>query len=104
MIGEALWRIKPDFAIARASEVAFAPGFDVPDEFVDDVKRMTYSAYNDSAQRLRRLPGRKAASISGCGKRGKPLLAIMGAEEQIIDDPAKPLAATAPRSRARGRS
>src|SRR6476646_9064008 len=36
VIGEALWRIKPDFAVRKGLEVAFAPGFDVPDAFVED--------------------------------------------------------------------
>jgi hypothetical protein len=48
LIGEALWRIKPDFSIRDGLEVAFAPGFDVPDAFVEDVKRMTHSSYSGS--------------------------------------------------------
>src|SRR3954471_5168104 len=48
VIGEALWQIKPDFATRKGLQVAFAPGFDVPDEFVEDVNRMTYSSYDDS--------------------------------------------------------
>ena len=64
VIGQALWRIKPDFAIEDGLEVAFAPGFDVPDAFVEDVKRMTYSAYDRLARRLRRLHRRKAARPS----------------------------------------
>ncbi len=48
VIGEALWQIKPDFSVRDGLEVAFAPGFDVPDAFVEDVKRMTYTAYDDS--------------------------------------------------------
>ena len=86
VIGEALWRIKPDFAIKDGLEVAFAPGFDVPDAFVDDVKRMTYSSYDDSPRRLRRLHRRRAARPARMPQTGKPLLAIMGAEEQIVDD------------------
>jgi pimeloyl-ACP methyl ester carboxylesterase len=86
LIGEALWRIKPDFAIRRGLEVAFAPGFEVPDAFVEDVRRMTYSAYDDSPaagedySTERSLASRVEAT-------GKPLLVIMGAEEQIIEDP-----------------
>jgi pimeloyl-ACP methyl ester carboxylesterase len=49
VIGEAFWRIKPDFAVRKGLEVAFVPGFKVPDEFVEDVDRMTFSAYDDSA-------------------------------------------------------
>ena len=50
VIGEFFWRVKPDFAVKKGLEVAFAPGFDVPDEFVEDVDRMTYSSYHDSPQ------------------------------------------------------
>jgi pimeloyl-ACP methyl ester carboxylesterase len=90
VLGEALWRIKPDFSVRDGLEVAFAPGFDVPDEFVDDVKRLTYSAYDDSPggnenyleeesldRRLRELR--------------KPLMILMGAEEQVVDDPQRAL-------------
>lgn len=92
VIGEALWRIKPDFSIRDGLEVAFAPGFDVPDAFVEDVKRMTYSAYTGSHDAFddytdeESLPERAA-------KLHKPLLAIMGAEERIASDPRESLAA-----------
>jgi pimeloyl-ACP methyl ester carboxylesterase len=90
LLGEALWQIKPDFSVRDGLEVAFAPGFDVPDAYVEDVKRLTYTAYDDSPggnddfldeesldQRM------KAA--------GKPLMVLMGAEEQIVDDPQRAL-------------
>lgn len=90
VIGEALWRIKPDFSVRDGLQVAFAPGFDVPDAFVEDVKRLTYTAYDDSpggnedfldAESLdRRMEGA-----------GKPLMVLMGAEEQIVDDPQRAL-------------
>ncbi len=92
VVGQLLWRIKPDFSIRDGLGVAFAPGFDVPDAFVDDVKRMTYSAYTGSHDAFddytgeEPLPERAAAT-------GKPLLAIMGAEEQIAKDPREALAA-----------
>lgn len=91
VIGEAFWRIKPDFAVRKGLEVAFAPGFKIPDEFVEDVDRMTFSAYDDSADgfddyaKEEPLDQRMAES-------GKPLMVIMGAEEQIIDEPSKRLA------------
>lgn len=92
VIGQTLWRIKPDFSIKDGLEVAFAPGFPVPDEFVEDVKRMTYSSYSGSHDGFdeytseQPLPERAATT-------GKPVLAIMGAEEQIADDPEAALAA-----------
>jgi pimeloyl-ACP methyl ester carboxylesterase len=91
VIGEFFWRVKPDFAVRKGLEVAFAPGFDVPDEFVEDVDRMTYNSYHDSPQgsddytKEEPLDERMKES-------GKPLLVIMGAEEQIVDDPAQALA------------
>lgn len=91
VIGPALWRIKPDFSVRKGLEVAFAPGFDVPDEFVEDVKRMTYTSYDDSPggsddySKEEGLDRRMKAS-------GKPLMVLMGGEEQIVEDPAARLA------------
>ncbi len=92
VIGQFLWRIKPDFTIKDGLAVAFAPGFDVPDAFVDDVKRMTYGSYSGSHDAFDTYTGEgplseRAAAIN------KPTLAIMGAEEQIADNPREALAA-----------
>jgi pimeloyl-ACP methyl ester carboxylesterase len=92
VIGQLLWRVKPDFSIRDGLGVAFAPGFSVPDAFVDDVKRMTYGSYTGSHDAYDRYAGEKplperAAAIA------KPVLAIMGAEEQIAKDPRAALAA-----------
>jgi len=92
ILGEALWRIKPDFTIRHGLEVAFAPGFKVPDEFVEDVKRMTFTAYDDSHAAYDTFTGEKALPQRGAAV-GLPLLAIMGAEEQIASDPKAALAA-----------
>jgi pimeloyl-ACP methyl ester carboxylesterase len=91
VIGEALWRIKPDFAVRKGLEVAFAPGFDVPDAFVEDVDRMTFSAYDDSASDSEDFSD-EAPLDQRMRETGKPLLVMMGAEEQIIDDPRQALA------------
>jgi pimeloyl-ACP methyl ester carboxylesterase len=91
VIGEALWTIKPDFAIRDGLGVAFAPGFDVPDAFVTDVRRLTYTAYDDSPGGVddflseEPLDRRMRAT-------GKPLMVLMGAEEQIVNDPRRALA------------
>lgn len=91
VVGEFFWRVKPDFAVRMGLEVAFAPGFDVPDEFVEDVGRMTYSSYHDSPQGSDDYT--KEESLDRRMKEsGKPLLVLMGAEEQIVGDPAEALA------------
>ncbi len=83
MIGEALWQVTPDFAVKEGLGVAFAPGFDVPDAFVEDFNRMTYTSYtaddeegdySDAVPLDRRL-----------ARTGKPLLAIFGAQDQLYD-------------------
>jgi pimeloyl-ACP methyl ester carboxylesterase len=90
LIGEALWQIKPDFSVRKGLGVAFAPGYDVPDAFVEDVKRMTYTSYDDSPGgnddflAEESLDQRMAAT-------GKPLMVLMGAEEQIVHDPQRAL-------------
>jgi pimeloyl-ACP methyl ester carboxylesterase len=90
VIGEALWQIKPDFSVRDGLEVAFAPGYDIPDAFVEDVKRLTYTAYDDS-------PGGNEDYLSqeSLDQRmkatGIPLMVLMGAEEQIVDDPQRAL-------------
>jgi pimeloyl-ACP methyl ester carboxylesterase len=91
VIGEAFWRTKPDFAVRKGLEVAFAPGYDVPDEFVEDVDRMTFSSYDDSPTAFDDYT--KEAPLDRRMKQtGKPLLVIMGAKEQIVDDPPARLA------------
>jgi pimeloyl-ACP methyl ester carboxylesterase len=90
VIGEAFWRIKPDFAVRKGLEVAFAPGFKVPDEFVEDVDRMTFSAYDDSASGFDDYTKEEPLD-QRMAETGKPLMVIMGAEEQIINEPAKRL-------------
>jgi pimeloyl-ACP methyl ester carboxylesterase len=90
VIGEALWQIKPDFSIRKGLGVAFAPGFDVPDAFVEDVKRMTYTSYDSSPSGVddfldeESLDQRMKAT-------GKPLMVLMGAEEQIVNNPQRAL-------------
>ncbi len=91
LIGQALWRVKPDFSIRDGLGVAFAPGYDVPDAFVADVRRLTYTAYDESPEGaddyLNEEPLDRRMSDSG-----KPLMVLMGAEEQIVNDPRRALA------------
>lgn len=92
VIGQTLWRIKPDFSIKDGLKIAFAPGFPVPDAFVEDVKRMTYGSYSGSHDGFDEYTGEEALP-ERLAAIGKPALAIMGAEEQIANDPEAALAA-----------
>jgi pimeloyl-ACP methyl ester carboxylesterase len=84
VIGEALWRVAPDFLVKDGYSDAFAPGYEVPDFVVDDYDAMTFTSFENSksanedyreevslADRLRPL--------------AIPLLSIFGTEDQICD-------------------
>jgi pimeloyl-ACP methyl ester carboxylesterase len=90
VLGEAVWRVSPDFAVEDGYADAFAPGVDVssgfanPDQVVDDYNAMTFTAFKDAREanddfqdeiplddRLRQIP--------------VPLLSIFGPEDQICD-------------------
>jgi pimeloyl-ACP methyl ester carboxylesterase len=90
VLGEMLWTIKPDFSVRDGLGVAFAPGFEVPDAFVEDVKRMTYTAYDRSPAGTDEFLDEESLD-QRMKSTGKPLLVLMGAEEQIVDDPQRAL-------------
>jgi pimeloyl-ACP methyl ester carboxylesterase len=90
VLGEALWTIKPDFSVRDGLGVAFAPSFEVPDAFVEDVKRLTYTAYDESPSGTEDFLAEESLDRR-MRATGKPLLVIMGAEEQIVNDPQRAL-------------
>lgn len=83
VIGPALWQITPDFAIKDGLGAAFAPGYDVPDAFVEDFKRMTYTSYTSDTEEgdySDAMPLDRRIERAGV-----PLLALFGDEDQIYD-------------------
>jgi pimeloyl-ACP methyl ester carboxylesterase len=84
VIGEALWRVMPNSAIEDGLGIAFAPGFDVPDPFVDDFRRLTYSAYDASPEAEDEYTESVPLDVR-LSRARVPLLAIFGAEEQIYE-------------------
>ncbi|HEY7257385.1 MAG TPA: alpha/beta fold hydrolase [Solirubrobacterales bacterium] len=98
VIGPALWQVTPDFAIKEGLEVAFAPGFDVPDRFVDEFNRMTYTSYDSDGEEgdyMGEEPLDRRIERAGI-----PLLAIFGSEDQIYESkPALAAYATVPGAR-----
>jgi len=90
VLGQAAWRLTPDFLVDEAYKRAFAPGYEIasgfpnPDQVVEDLDAMTFTSFRDAEranddyvselsldQRLQRLP--------------VPLLSIFGSEDQICD-------------------
>ncbi len=50
VIGPALMELSPDPVLESGLSRAFAPGFDVPDYAVEDLRAMTYPAYRDASR------------------------------------------------------
>jgi pimeloyl-ACP methyl ester carboxylesterase len=98
VIGEALWQVIPDFAVKEGLQVAFAPGYETPDEFVDGFDQMTYTSYasdDEESAFLEAKPLNRRIERTGI-----PLLAIFGAEDQIYEaEPALAVYAKVPGAR-----
>lgn len=99
VLGPALWQVTPDFAIEDGLSVAFAPGFKVPDAFVDDFRQMTYTSY-DSTPEEENTYSDEIPLDRRLARAGVPVMAIFGAEEQLYD-PERSLSAYAENSGAR---
>ena len=83
VIGPALWQVTPDSVIKSGLQLAFAPGYEVPDEFVDEFSRMTYTSYDSDGEEGDYM---SAEPLDHRIERTRtPLLAIFGAEDQIYE-------------------
>lgn len=89
VLGQALRRIAPDFAIEDGYESAFAPGYDLgdfSDQVIDDYKAMTYTSYDRSPAEAddyeNELPLDQRVRTAAV-----PLLVIFGEHDQLYDDP-----------------
>jgi pimeloyl-ACP methyl ester carboxylesterase len=83
VIGEALWQVVPDFAVKEGLQVAFAPGYETPEQFVDGFDQMTYTSYasdDEESAYLGEEPLNRRIERDEI-----PLLAIFGAEDQIYE-------------------
>jgi pimeloyl-ACP methyl ester carboxylesterase len=84
VMGEAIRRVVPDGVVRDNLEKAFAPGFDVPDQFVRDFNRMTYTSYDDSSEEAGDF-GEERGLADRLARTGKPLLVIFGSEDDFVD-------------------
>jgi len=90
VLGEALWRITPDFAVRDAYQESFAPDFDVesgfedPDQVLADYDAMTYTSYDAAPAATDDFLNHQPLDERFQGA-PVPLLVIFGAEDQIFD-------------------
>jgi pimeloyl-ACP methyl ester carboxylesterase len=84
VLGEALKRLATDGQVEDGLGDAFAPGFDVPEQFVEDFNRMTYTAYDDSHHESNDFGDERPLDARLADAR-KPLLVIWGARDEIAD-------------------
>lgn len=90
VLGEALWRVTPSFAIEDGYASAFAPGYETeagfpnPDQTIDDYRAMTYTsfraAHDGNADFVAEL-----ALDDRLRRIAVPLLSIFGTEDQLCD-------------------
>lgn len=84
VIGEAVWHTTPDFMVRDGLADAFAEGFEVPDQFVEDVRRMTFTSFEEADK----LPGYHDTPLpERLTATRLPVLAIFGEEDTIIVPP-----------------
>lgn len=83
VLGQALYRIVPDGAVRKGLEDAFAPGFEVPDRFVGDFRRLTWSSYKESRGEIRDFVAEQplGARIAAAAV---PLLVIFGGRDRLV--------------------
>lgn len=83
--GELLSHFQSDAAIRSGLAQGFAPGFPVPQRFVDDLRQLTYTAFRSAhgasvAYRREKATYERLAALAPV----PPLLAIAGAEDAIV--------------------
>ena len=90
VLGQAMWRITPDFAIRDGFAEAFAPGFDQdagfenPDQVVEDFRAMTYTSYDSAAAESEDYTEEQPLDERFI-ETPVPLMVIFGAEDQLYD-------------------
>ncbi len=93
VIGQAMERlvhIAPSSEVQDQYEDVFAPGFNIasgfenPDEVVDDLRAMTYTAFDKAADAASDYTDERPLA-ERLGDVGLPLLVIFGAEDQVYD-------------------
>lgn len=90
VLGQAMWRLTPSFAIEDGYGEAFAPDYDLAegfpnsDQVVDDFRAMTYTSFDEAEDATGDYVG--AISLDDRMRQtAVPLLSIFGAEDRICE-------------------
>lgn len=89
VIGEAMWRLAPNFAIKDGYKDAFAPDYDLGsfgDQVVRDFRAMTYRSYDRSSAESDDYENAVPLDARA-HEAAVPLLVLFGTEDQLYDDP-----------------
>ena len=84
VVGELVRRLAPDQLIEAGMSSGFADDVEVPDEFVDDLDGMTFSAYDKSSSESQDFVEDKPNS-ERIAEAGVPLLVIFGTEDELVE-------------------
>ncbi|HEU0273610.1 MAG TPA: alpha/beta fold hydrolase [Candidatus Udaeobacter sp.] len=84
-LGEFLSNFRSDRIICRGLAQGFAPGFSIPEKFIADFKRLTYTAFRSAheesiAYRKSKAPYERIAALQPV----PPLLAVFGTQDAIV--------------------
>jgi pimeloyl-ACP methyl ester carboxylesterase len=82
VVGQTFWRTATDGMVKSGLQEAFAPGYHVPERFVDDARRMTYTSYSRSNDRATDFM-KKSGLAARLNRTRVPLLVIQGKRDQI---------------------
>lgn len=90
VLGQAMYRLAPDFAIRDGFKEAFAPDFEPSEEFeeviVDGYRAMTYTSFAESYDALEEFREEEPLDTR-ITSAAVPLLAILGEADQAIETP-----------------
>ena len=84
VVGELVRRLAPDPLIEAGLGSGFGDDVEVPDEFVDDLDGMTFSAYDKSSSESREFVEDKPNS-ERVAEANVPLLVIFGTEDELVE-------------------
>lgn len=85
VLGQAAWHLTPDSLVRNGLSDAFAEGFEVPDEFVDGLREMTFTSFKEADELEGYMEGTSIPDRLTATR--LPVLVVFGAEDTIVTPP-----------------